>query len=90
MAVKTIEVEEYICDVCGGYADGSWFEVTHLNGEVYAEMSCPIDLCQEHMGIFARWFTSYAYERGCGQTTSNDELIKKMKKKVEEIKSDVF
>lgn len=54
------------------------------------EMSCPIDLCEEHMEVFARWFTSYAYERGYGQANSNEELIKKIKEKVDEIQSDIF
>lgn len=90
MAVNTKQIEECVCDVCGGHADGTWFEVTHLNGDVYAEMSCPIDLCQKHMEIFARWFTNYAYERGYGQSKSNEELIKKMKEKIEEIESVLF
>lgn len=78
MAVKTIQVEEYLCDVCGGHADGTWYEVTHLNGEVYAEMSCPIDLCKKHMKVFASQFSNHAFER-YDEKGNTEELIRKMK-----------
>ncbi|EKI4464060.1 hypothetical protein PCV68_001039 [Staphylococcus pseudintermedius] len=74
------EVNEVVCDICGGEADGTWHEVTYLNDEVYAEMYCPVDLCKHHMKLFASQFSHYAYERYDGKSRIDiEELIRKMK-----------
>lgn len=78
MAQVTKEVQEVVCDICGNKADGEFNEVTYLNGEVYAEMYCPIDLCKHHMKVFASQFSHYAYERH-GGNSDTEELIIKMK-----------
>ncbi|HCT0310894.1 TPA: hypothetical protein LQN95_002414, partial [Staphylococcus pseudintermedius] len=56
MARLTKEVQEVVCDICGNEADGEFYELTYLNGEVYAEMYCPIDLCKHHMKLFVSQF----------------------------------
>ncbi len=78
MAQVTKEVQEVVCDICGNKADGEFNEVTYLNGEVYAEMYCPIDLCKHHMKVFVSQFSHYAYERH-GSNSNTEELIRKMK-----------
>lgn len=78
LARLTKEVQEVVCDICGNKADGEFNEVTYLNGEVYAEMYCPIDLCKHHMKLFVSQFSHYAYERYDGKG-STEELIRKMK-----------
>ncbi|EGQ4350782.1 hypothetical protein EHR33_04325 [Staphylococcus pseudintermedius] len=78
MAQVTKEVQEVVCDICGNKADGDFYEVTYLNGEVYAEMYCPIDLCKHHMKLFVSQFSHYAYERH-GSNSDTEELIRKMK-----------
>ncbi|WP_438464741.1 hypothetical protein [Staphylococcus pseudintermedius] len=83
MARLTKEVQEVVCDICGNKADGEFNEVTYLNGEVYAEMYCPIDLCKHHMKVFASQFSHYAYERH-GGNSDTEELIIKMKNYDEE------
>lgn len=83
LARLTKEVQEVVCDICGNKADGEFNEVTYLNGEVYAEMYCPIDLCKHHMKVFASQFSHYAYERH-GGNDNPEELIRKMKRYDEE------
>ncbi|HHW5132145.1 TPA: hypothetical protein ACU26U_000219 [Staphylococcus pseudintermedius] len=78
MAQVTKEVQEVVCDVCGNKADGEFYEITYLNGEIYAEMYCPVDLCKHHMKVFASQFSHYAYERH-GSNSNTEELIRKMK-----------
>lgn len=78
MAQVTKEVQDVVCDICGNKADGEFNEVTYLNGEVYAEMYCPIDLCKHHMKVFVSQFSHYAYERH-GSNSNTEELIRKMK-----------
>lgn len=73
-------IEEVYCDVCENEADGQYSSVGYLNGEIYAECYCPIDLCKEHMRIFALYFSSYEYERYDGSGHVNKkELIEKIK-----------
>ncbi|QSN68472.1 hypothetical protein JTZ62_04770 [Mammaliicoccus sciuri] len=79
MAVKQTIVEEVICDVCGEKADGHWSSVEMLNGELWAEMFCPLDLCESHMRIFAIDFTEYAEERYEQSRVNKEELVKKIK-----------
>jgi hypothetical protein len=38
-----------ICDICGKKADGEFSRTTYLNGEVFREDYCPLDLCKNHM-----------------------------------------
>ncbi|HDK5720231.1 TPA: hypothetical protein PTC14_002542, partial [Staphylococcus pseudintermedius] len=76
MARLTKEVQEVVCDICGNKADGEFNEVTYLNGEVYAEMYCPIDLCKHHMKVFASQFSHYAYERHGGNSDTEELIIK--------------
>ncbi|EGQ4408749.1 hypothetical protein [Staphylococcus pseudintermedius] len=83
MARLTKEVSEVVCDICGNKADGEFYELTYLNGEVYAEIYCPIDLCKHHMKVFASQFSHYAYERH-GGNSDTEELIIKMKNYDEE------
>ncbi|PXA39344.1 hypothetical protein DD918_12920, partial [Staphylococcus pseudintermedius] len=64
--------------ICGNKADGEFNEVTYLNGEVYAETYCPVDLCKHHMKLFVSQFIHYAYERH-GSNSNTEELIRKMK-----------
>ncbi|EJO7115399.1 hypothetical protein [Staphylococcus pseudintermedius] len=78
MARLTKEVQEVVCDICGNKADGEFYELTYLNGEVYAEVYCPIDLCKHHMKLFVSQFSHYAYERH-GSNSNTEELIRKMK-----------
>ncbi len=83
LARLTKEVSEVVCDICGNKADGEFYELTYLNGEVYAEIYCPIDLCKHHMKVFASQFSHYAYERH-GGNSDTEELIIKMKNYDEE------
>ncbi|MCE5702221.1 hypothetical protein JL799_02540 [Staphylococcus pseudintermedius] len=83
MARLTKEVSEVVCDICGEEADGEFYELTYLNGEVYAEIYCPVDLCKHHMKVFASQFSHYAYERH-GGNSDTEELIIKMKNYDEE------
>lgn len=78
MAQVIREVEEFVCDICGEHADGEYYEVTYLNGSVFAEMYCPLDLCKNHMKVFASQFSNHAYER-YDDKGSMEELIRKMK-----------
>lgn len=77
MAQVIREVEECVCDICGENADGEYYDVSYLNGSVFLEMYCPIDLCKKHMRVFASEYSNYAYERYDGKGDT-EKLIKKM------------
>lgn len=64
MAILETTIQETVCDVCGKKADGQYFTVGHLNGDIYFETSCPLDLCKEHMELFASKYSYLEYERG--------------------------
>lgn len=79
MKKNTTIVERY-CDICEYEADGEYSSQVYLNGEIYAECYCPVDLCKKHMRIFALYFSNYEYERYDGSEHINkEELIEKMK-----------
>lgn len=78
MARKERVVYDFSCDVCGDIAStsGGWYSVEYLNDEVFAEYSCPIDLCEKHMSVFARQYSDvYKSER-------YDKISDKMKEKL--------
>lgn len=52
-----------ICDICGQPADGDFFSTSYLNGEVYREYNCGLDLCKHHMRQWAEGFVDTAVER---------------------------
>lgn len=81
MAVVTKQYEEITCDICGEEANGHWFAEEYLNGNIFAEPSCPIDLCEVHMEFYALEFSDkYMRIRGEGHDEKeNKELISKMK-----------
>lgn len=66
MAKKIVTYEEDVCDVCGKKADGEYYTIEYLNGDIRSETSCPLDLCKNHMSIFARKYSHLEYERGAG------------------------
>lgn len=56
---KVQTIETTVCDVCGKEADGEFYSTAKVNGQVVAEMYCPHDFCQEHMG---KWFSLCEYQ----------------------------
>ena len=53
----------HICDICGQPADGDFSSTSYLNGEVYREYSCGLDLCKFHMRQWAEHYVDSAVER---------------------------
>lgn len=83
MAQVKKEIIENICDVCGEEADGHWNSIEYLNDRIFAEYSCPVDLCQKHMTDFALYFSNqYKEERyESYDEKKKEELIEKLKQK---------
>ena len=59
-----ILTEGHVCDVCEDPAVGSWSSTEYLNGDVFLEGKCPLDLCEYHMRIWATSFSETMIERG--------------------------
>lgn len=87
MAKIKIEQEIHVCDICGEKADGDWFSVENLNGSIHREYSCPIDLCANHMGVYATTFSdTYRQERYSPfNNAMTEELIQRMRTHLNEV-----
>lgn len=79
MAVITKEYEERVCDVCGQKADGEFNGTEYLNGQVYIEYGCPLDLCEEHMEVYVYNFSNEYYLTRGGTFYDEGELIDMIK-----------
>ena len=81
---QVVEVEEVVCDVCGEEADGEYFSMGRLNGEICFEGYCPIDLCQEHMRIWFRHCSDTEFERYDGPPSDEEkkEVVERLKRHI--------
>ncbi|MCX67267.1 hypothetical protein DXP70_08145 [Listeria monocytogenes] len=69
--------EKIVCDVCGKKASGEYWRTTYVNGEPYAEMYCPHDLCKDHMEKWKFLCEEQSYERyeGTPSDERRDEML---------------
>lgn len=86
MAIKKVEYEKVVCDICGKEADGEYYSTSYLNNRVYAESYCPHDLCKDHMEIWATHCLNQEFGRYEGSPNEEERLkmLEVLKKKVEE------
>ena len=56
--IKEKVVDEYFCDICGiNTADNkkwAWYGTFYESGDVVAEWSCPLDLCDDHKYLYQK------------------------------------
>lgn len=63
MAIKETAVLSTVCDICGKKANGSYDAIVYCNQKRVAEMSCPHELCKEHMEQWQHLCEHQATER---------------------------
>lgn len=85
--LKTKEIQEVVCDVCGEPSDGEYNTVEYVNGNVMAEKYCPFDLCKYHMGIWAQFCSHQSWERYEGSPKDTNEMLEELKGVVEKYES---
>lgn len=51
--IKQVTTEKRFCDICEATADGTWHSTAYLNGNIQSTLACPLDLCENHMRIWA-------------------------------------